>query len=404
MLRLSKLTDYAVVVLTRLEDAEDGGVQTAPGLAAATGLAEPTVAKVLKILSQAGWSRAQRGARGGYRLTRPLAAMPLSEVIVGDRRPDRADRLRGWRRRHVRGRGHLPGARPLGPGERRDPRGAVRHFHRRPARAPAIVPHPEACRRRTARRRRRIGRSRPCPPSPRRSRPSSPSPKSGYKWGFETDIEMEFAPKGLNEDIVRFISRQEERARLAAGMAAEGLRAVEDDGGAALGRGEVPADRLPGRLLLRRAEEEGRSRSRWTRSIPSCCSTYAKLGIPLKRAGDPGRRRGRGRHAGRQGACRSRWTRCSTASPSPPPTRSGWRKEGIIFCSISEAVQEHPELVQQVPRHRRAAGRQFLRRAEQRGLHRWQLRLHPEGRALPDGAVHLFPHQCRRAPASSSAR
>ena len=30
--------------------------------------------------------------------------------------------------------------------------------------------------------------------------------EGGYKWGFETDIEMEFAPKGLNEDIVRFIS------------------------------------------------------------------------------------------------------------------------------------------------------------------------------------------------------
>ena len=27
-----------------------------------------------------------------------------------------------------------------------------------------------------------------------------------YKWGFETDIEMEFAPKGLNDDIIRFIS------------------------------------------------------------------------------------------------------------------------------------------------------------------------------------------------------
>ena len=35
MLRLSKFTDYAVVVLTRLEDAEEGGVMTAPGLAAA---------------------------------------------------------------------------------------------------------------------------------------------------------------------------------------------------------------------------------------------------------------------------------------------------------------------------------------------------------------------------------
>ncbi|MFM7416434.1 MAG: Rrf2 family transcriptional regulator, partial [Alphaproteobacteria bacterium] len=81
MLRLSKLTDYAVVVLTRLDDAADGGVLTAPGLAGATGLAEPTVAKVLKILAHAGLVEGRRGALGGYRLTRPLADMPLIEVI-----------------------------------------------------------------------------------------------------------------------------------------------------------------------------------------------------------------------------------------------------------------------------------------------------------------------------------
>ncbi len=80
MLRVSKLTDYAVVVLSRLE--AEGGVQTAPGLAAATGLAEPTVAKVLKMLAGAGLVEGQRGARGGYRLLRPLTALPLSEVIV----------------------------------------------------------------------------------------------------------------------------------------------------------------------------------------------------------------------------------------------------------------------------------------------------------------------------------
>ena len=80
MLRVSKLTDYAVVVLSRLE--AEGGVQTAPGLASATGLGEPTVAKVLKMLSQAGLVEGQRGARGGYRLLRPLAQLPLSEVIV----------------------------------------------------------------------------------------------------------------------------------------------------------------------------------------------------------------------------------------------------------------------------------------------------------------------------------
>lgn len=82
MLRLSKMTDYAVVVLTRLEEAEEGGVMTAPGLAATTGLAEPTVAKVLKILSHAGLVEGRRGASGGYLLTRPLAEMRLTDVIA----------------------------------------------------------------------------------------------------------------------------------------------------------------------------------------------------------------------------------------------------------------------------------------------------------------------------------
>lgn len=80
MLRLSKLTDYAVVVLMRL-DAE-GGVRNAPALAQATGVAEPTVSKVLKLLAHANLVEGQRGAGGGYRLTRPLAALPVSDVIV----------------------------------------------------------------------------------------------------------------------------------------------------------------------------------------------------------------------------------------------------------------------------------------------------------------------------------
>ena len=86
MLRLSKLTDYAVVVLTRLARdgaaAPSGPVQTALSLAGDTGIAEPTVAKVLKVLAHAGLVEGVRGPRGGYRLTRPLASMPLSEVIV----------------------------------------------------------------------------------------------------------------------------------------------------------------------------------------------------------------------------------------------------------------------------------------------------------------------------------
>ncbi len=86
MLRLSKLTDYAVVVLARLardgDAAPSGPVQNALSLAGETGIAEPTVAKVLKLLAQAGLVEGVRGPRGGYRLTRPLASMPLSDIIV----------------------------------------------------------------------------------------------------------------------------------------------------------------------------------------------------------------------------------------------------------------------------------------------------------------------------------
>lgn len=79
MLRLSRLTDYAVVILVRLSSGE--AVQTSPGIAASTGIPEPTVAKVLKILASAGLVASHRGAHGGYRLLRPLATLAISEVI-----------------------------------------------------------------------------------------------------------------------------------------------------------------------------------------------------------------------------------------------------------------------------------------------------------------------------------
>jgi FeS assembly SUF system regulator len=80
MLRLSKLTDYAVVVLVRLS--REVGVQTSPGIAASTGIPEPTVAKVLKTLAAGGLVASQRGARGGYRLLRSLAEIPVADVIA----------------------------------------------------------------------------------------------------------------------------------------------------------------------------------------------------------------------------------------------------------------------------------------------------------------------------------
>jgi len=80
MLRLSRLTDYAVVALVRLGSTQ--GVATSPGIAAAIGIPEPTVAKVLKALTNSGLVVSTRGAHGGYRLSRPLSAIAVAEVIV----------------------------------------------------------------------------------------------------------------------------------------------------------------------------------------------------------------------------------------------------------------------------------------------------------------------------------
>src|ERR1700681_1165291 len=80
MLRLSKLTDYAVVVLVRLDSGAE--VQTSPGIAATTGIPEPTAAKVLKTLSGSALVTSQRGAHGGYRLARRLEDIPIGEVIA----------------------------------------------------------------------------------------------------------------------------------------------------------------------------------------------------------------------------------------------------------------------------------------------------------------------------------
>jgi FeS assembly SUF system regulator len=80
MLRVTKLTDYATVLLTALADDPDG-VCSAAELAERTGLELPTVSKVLKPLAQAGLVASFRGSAGGYRLARPAERISLIEVV-----------------------------------------------------------------------------------------------------------------------------------------------------------------------------------------------------------------------------------------------------------------------------------------------------------------------------------
>ncbi|GHH48240.1 MULTISPECIES: SUF system Fe-S cluster assembly regulator [Gammaproteobacteria] len=80
MLRVTKLTDYATVVLTVLA-ARPGEVLSANELAEHAGLEPPTVSKLLKPLAQAGLVEGLRGVRGGYRLARAAGEITLIEIV-----------------------------------------------------------------------------------------------------------------------------------------------------------------------------------------------------------------------------------------------------------------------------------------------------------------------------------
>jgi Fe-S cluster assembly protein SufB len=162
--------------------------------------------------------------------------------------------------------------------------------------------------------------------------------QSGYKWGFETAIEMDIAPKGLNEDTIRLISaRKQEPAwllewRLKAFAA---WRETTEPHWARVAHPPIDYQDIhyyaapkpkPGPKSLDEVD-------------PELLRTYEKLGIPLKE---------RAILAGVEGAGTEQNVAIDAVfdSVSVATTfRETLAKAGVIFCPISEAVREHPELV-----------------------------------------------------------
>lgn len=81
MLRMSKLTDYGTLVLAQLA-ACDGRMASAHQVADDTRLALPTVSKLLKALVRAGLAKSERGAHGGYALSRPADEISAADIIT----------------------------------------------------------------------------------------------------------------------------------------------------------------------------------------------------------------------------------------------------------------------------------------------------------------------------------
>ena len=82
MIRLGKLTDYGLVLMTYIAHSHDRSLHTARDLAVESRLPLPTVSKLLKELLQGGLLVSQRGIKGGYSLAREPREISVAEVIA----------------------------------------------------------------------------------------------------------------------------------------------------------------------------------------------------------------------------------------------------------------------------------------------------------------------------------
>lgn len=80
MIRISKMTDYATVILAAMAE-KPSTRHTATALAARTQIGSASVSKVLKQLQRAGFVRSTRGLHGGYELARPADAISAASIL-----------------------------------------------------------------------------------------------------------------------------------------------------------------------------------------------------------------------------------------------------------------------------------------------------------------------------------
>ena len=160
-----------------------------------------------------------------------------------------------------------------------------------------------------------------------------------YKHGWSTEIEMDYAPRGLDEDIVRLISARNDEPewllewRLAAFAR---WKALKEPKWALLDYPEIDYQDIHYYAKPKSMAEKPKSLADVD---PKLLATYEKLGIPLKEqmllAGVEGA------EAPRQVAVDAVFDSVSVGTTF----QAELAKAGVIFCSISEAVRTHPDLV-----------------------------------------------------------
>ena len=152
--------------------------------------------------------------------------------------------------------------------------------------------------------------------------------KKEYKEGFVTDVDQDFIPKGLNEDIVRMISARKEEPQWLLDFRLDAFRKWQKMEMPDWGHLDMPHIDYQDIIYYAAPKKDS---DRPKEIDPKLSETFDKLGIPLRE---------REMLAG-VAAVDAVFDSVSVATTF----RKELAERGIIFCSFSEAVKDHPDLV-----------------------------------------------------------
>ncbi|MBS27585.1 MAG: Fe-S cluster assembly protein SufB [Alphaproteobacteria bacterium] len=157
-----------------------------------------------------------------------------------------------------------------------------------------------------------------------------------YKYGFVTDIDVDLAPKGLNEDIVRLISKKKEEPEWMLEWRLKAYRHWLTMEEPTWQKPQYPDIDYQDSYYYAAPTTTEKPKS-LDEVDPKLLETYEKLGIPLREQEVL---------AGVEGAPAVAVDAVFDSVSVATTYKAKLEEQGIIFCSISEAVRDHPELVQ----------------------------------------------------------
>jgi len=157
-----------------------------------------------------------------------------------------------------------------------------------------------------------------------------------YKYGFSTDVEMDMAPIGLSEDVVRFISAKKEEPEWMLNWRLKAYRSwlkMAEPNWAKVNYPKIDYNEI---YFYAAPKSQNKPKS-LDEVDPELLRMYEKLGIPLREQEVL---------AGVEGAAKVAVDAVFDSVSVATTFREELKKAGVVFMSISEAVREYPELVQ----------------------------------------------------------